>query len=304
MSNDLICVEWGTAQLRARRISRDGCVRDTHVESVRLADIDRSHIVGRIEALRSRWPDVSTPILLSGMIGSAMGWCDVPRVDCPASPAAIAAAAVRTAVGGADAVFLPGLACTSRFGDPDVLRGEEVPAVGALSRSGGKAGLILSVPGMHGKWLVHDGARIVQFHTAMTVELYHALADRSVLAPMMSGPVRLAAAFGAGVASGAGGGGLARLLFAARSRAQSGQLASDDTASYLWGVLIGADVRENLPLLAGGRCLVLGAAEVAPLFAAAIRQLGGDAELGIGDEISALGFLNLAALLHEEGTMA
>jgi 2-dehydro-3-deoxygalactonokinase len=43
---------------------------------------------------------------------------------------------------------------------------------------------------------------------------------------------------------------------------------------------------------------------VAPLFAAAIRQLGGAAELGDSTELTAAGFLRLAALLRVKGMFA
>jgi 2-dehydro-3-deoxygalactonokinase len=51
-------------------------------------------------------------------------------------------------------------------------------------------------------------------------------------------------------------------------------------------------------------CLIAGAPVVASLFAAAIRQLGGAAELGDGDRLTAAGFLRLAALLRAKGMFA
>jgi 2-dehydro-3-deoxygalactonokinase len=304
VSEDLIAVEWGTTQMRARLLRRDGETLDTQVETVRLVDLDREGIVEHVDRLRARWHQPHGPLLLSGMIGSAMGWEEIARVDCPAGPQAIADGAVTGRIGDHAVVFLPGLACEQRFGDPDVLRGEEVAAIGALEQSGGRAGLFLSVPGMHGKWLAHDGAKITQFHTSMTVELYRALAERSVLAPLMAAEPSEGAAFRAGVKRGAEGGGLARLLFAARSNVPAGRMRAGDAASFLWGVVIGSDARENLPLAPGATCLVAGAPMVAPLFAAAIRQLGGAAELGDSEELTAAGFLRLAAILRAKGVFA
>jgi 2-dehydro-3-deoxygalactonokinase len=304
MSDDLIAVEWGTAQLRARRLQHDGHALDTQVETVRLADLGRAGIVEQVDRLRARWPDVRGPLLLSGMIGSAMGWAEIARVDCPAGPDAIVDGAAAGSIGNHAVIFLPGLACEQRFGDPDVLRGEEVAAIGALEHARGQAGLLLLVPGMHGKWLTHDGATVTQFHTSMTVELYRVLADRSVLAPLMAAEPCEGAAFRAGVARGAEGGGLGRLLFAARSAVQAGRMPAGDAASFLWGVLIGADVRENVPLAPGTTCLVAGAPAVAALFAAAIRHLGGAAEVGDSDALTAAGFVRLAALLRAKGMFA
>jgi len=304
VSEDLIAVEWGTAQLRARLLRRDGETLDTQVETVRLADLDRDGIVEHVDRLRARWPDSHGPLLLSGMIGSAMGWEEIARLNCPAGPEAVADGAVAGRIGDHAVLFLPGLACEQRFSDPDVLRGEEVAAIGALEQSGGRAGLFLSVPGMHGKWLAHDGAQVTQFHTSMTVELYRVLAERSVLAPLMAAEPEEGAAFLAGVARGAEGGGLARLLFAARSNVQAGRMEAGDAASFLWGVVIGSDVRENLPLAPGAACLVAGAPMVASLFAAAMRQLGGAAEIADNDRLTAAGFLRLAAFLRAKGMFA
>lgn len=304
MTDDLIAVEWSTAQVRARRLRRDGHTLDTQVETVRLADLGRAEIVEQVDRLRARWPDVRGPLLLSGMIGSAMGWEEIARVDCPASPDAIVDGAAARSIGGHAVIFLPGLACKQRFGDPDVLRGEEVAAIGALEHARGRAGLLLLVPGMHGKWLTHDGVRVTQFHTSMTVELYRVLAERSVLAPLMAAEPSEGTAFRDGVARGADGGGLGRLLFTARSAVQAGRMAASDAASFLWGVLIGADVRENLSLAPGTACQVAGAPAVAPLFAAAIRQLGGAAEVGDNDALTAAGFVRLAALLRAKGMFA
>lgn len=299
-----IGVEWGTTRLRARLFDRDGRTLGAHEEHIRLSDLDRAGIAERVGGLRARWPDSIGPILLSGMIGSAMGWQEVSRVDCPAGPDAIAAGALRSSIGGHDVVFLPGLACRSRFDDPDVLRGEEVAAVGALAEAGSRAGLMLSVPGMHGKWLTHVGGKIAHFHTSMTVELYRVLAERSILAPLMAATPHDDEAFRTGVVRGAEGGGLGRLLFTARSAVQAGEMDAGDAVSFLWGVLIGADVRENLPLPADATCLVVGESEIAALFAAAIRHLGGKAEVGDADQLTATGFRHLAALTRTRGVSA
>lgn len=293
----LICVEWGTAQLRARLLDRSGATLGIHTEAVRLADLDRDAISERIEALSARWPEAAAPMLLSGMIGSAMGWQEVPRVQCPAAADEIAGGAVAGRIGTQDVTFLPGLICQSRFGDPDVMRGEEVVALGAMVESDGRDGVLLSVPGMHGKWLTHDSTAITQFHTSMTVELHRALANHSVLAPLMTGTPKVGAAFRGGVVQGADGGGLGRLLFAVRSRVQTGQLSAEEAPSFLFGILIGADVRENLPLAAGAQCVVAGANDVAPLFVDAIRHLGGEAMLADADRLTAAGFVRLANLL-------
>lgn len=297
-----IGVEWGTARLRARLFEAEGKTLACQEESVKLADLDRDAIAERIARLAAAWPEVAAGgMLLSGMIGSAMGWADVPRVPCPMTPDMLAAHAVRDRIGDQPVTFLPGLSCRSRFGDADVMRGEELAAVGALASLGGRPATLLSVPGMHGKWLRLGNGAVRDFHSSMTVELHRAIAQGTVLTPLMQAPVAAASeAFRCGVARAAEGVGLARLLFSARSQVQAGEMDADAASAYLSGVLIGADVCDGAADT-GGRCLVIGAPEVAPLFAQALELFDVTAEVLDDQAVTAAGFHHLAALLGETG---
>lgn len=289
-----VAIEWGTARLRARLISADGQTLDEMSETVRLSALQRTGIAERIAGIRSRWPDAEGPFLLTGMIGSAQGWIEVPHIACPAGPQQIAANTVRSTIARIDVAIVPGLRCLSRFGDPDMLRGEEVAAIGLLSDAAlPDRALLVSVSGMHGKWIELAGG-IAGFHTSITVEIYRALAAQSILAPLMAGAAKPGDAFRRGVELGAAGGGLGRLLFSARTSASANTLRPEDAASYLWGILIGADVRENLGGAVGHRqCYVTGADDVAPLFVAALRYMGVMATLLDTDAVTARGFCRL-----------
>lgn len=295
-----IAVEWGTAAIAARLIAADGTLLDTVRESIRLTDLDPRQRIERLRAFRTRWPAGSGPILLAGMIGSPMGIATVEQSPCPADPAAIGRAARQMSVDGLDLVILPGLSSASPDGARDVLRGEEVAAAGLIAGGGNGARRLVSVPGMHGKWLTIVDGWIEHFHTAMTVELYRALADRSILGPLMQAPGEDGPAFRAGVERGAAGGALTRLLFCARAAVLAGTLAEGEAASHLWGILIGADVADAL---SGARDLphhVAGAAEVAPLFHAALAHLGAATVLEDGDALAARGFAHLRATMTRE----
>ncbi len=140
---------------------------------------------------------------------------------------------------------------------------------------------------MHGKWLELATGRVTGFHTSMTVELFRILAAKSILAPLMAGTPEAGDAFRRGVERGAEGGGLGRLLFSARTGVMAARLTPEEATSYLWGILIGADVRENLDDDAEGNaarpCYVSGAQDVAPLFVAALAHMGVAATLIDGD---------------------
>ncbi|UIJ46483.1 2-dehydro-3-deoxygalactonokinase [Sphingomonas cannabina] len=296
-----IAVEWGTVRLSARLLGTDGRIHDEHREDIRLADLDRGGMARRLAELRARWPEAAPELWLAGMIGSQIGWELVPQHPCPATPKAIVRGARVVRIGEVPALILPGLSCTSRFDDHDVLRGEEVAAAGLLQEIGSDA-LLLSVPGQHGKWIELTDGAVARFHTSMTVELHRVLAQGSILAPLMQAPPQDGEPFRLGVARAAEGGGLGRLLFSARSAVLARRFSEADAGAYLWGLLIGADVRENLAFAATRRlpCFVTGAPEVAPLFVAAIEQLGLAAELLDDRRLSAAGFSTLRRIHAEQ----
>lgn len=293
-----IAVEWGTARLTARWIGADGMLLAEHGEDIRLSELGDVEIAGRLAALRVRWPEAAPELWLAGMIATRIGDGPLPWQACPATPEAIARGARTVVLGdGVVARILPGLSCTSRFGDHDVLRGEEVAAVGALARLRSDA-LLLSVPGQHGKWIELADSAALRFHTSMTVELHRVLSEGSILAPLMQAPPADGDAFRRGIARAADGGGLGRLLFSARGAVLARSLSEAEAGAYLWGLLIGADVRENLAVAGASErpCVVTGSPDVAPLFAAAIRALGTPAELLDGAALSVAGFSALRQL--------
>ena len=294
MTLEFVAVDWGTARITARIVGAEAAPPAWR-ETVRLSDLDTGGIAARVEALAAMWPEAAANgIVLSGMIGSAIGWREVPRVECPADADAIAAGAWHGAIGRRAVTILPGLACRSRFGDADVLRGEEVPAIGALSLLEGSPAQFLSVPGMHGKWIRLQERRVRDFHTAMTVELHDALATRTILSPLMTSPAHDSDAFRAGVKRGASGA-LARHLFATRAAVQAGSIAEDAAHGFLWGILIGADAADAV--IPGEPCLIAGVPEVAGLYAAAIETLGGKPRQFEGEALSEKGYLVLAPKL-------
>jgi 2-dehydro-3-deoxygalactonokinase len=123
------------------------------------------------------------PAVLSGMVGSSIGWQEVPYLKCPARPrpSRIRPCGLkrwprhRHPAG----PFLRG-----KSGAPDVMRGEETQILGALHLHPNltKGRHLLLLPGTHTKWvLVADGA-VTQFQTALSGELFELLRRHSVLA--------------------------------------------------------------------------------------------------------------------------
>ena len=177
-----IAGDWGTSRLRlylcdaagqvlARTQGAGAAVPDCAGRfAAAVADWDRAH--GRL------------PAVLGGMVGSTIGWKEVPYLECPARPQAIAGAALRFAADGRAIAIAPGLKCTNPVGAPDVMRGEEVQILGALRLHPelARGGHLLCMPGTHVKWVqLRDGA-VGRFQTALSGELFELLAGHSVLA--------------------------------------------------------------------------------------------------------------------------
>jgi len=89
-----IAGDWGTSRLRLYLCDEDGHVlARAEGEGASVRDC-----AGRFAAAVEPWDKAHGPLpaLLSGMVGSTIGWREVPYLKCPAKPAAIAANPVLT----------------------------------------------------------------------------------------------------------------------------------------------------------------------------------------------------------------
>jgi len=243
-----IAGDWGTSRLRLYLCDPAGnVIARGEGEGASVADC-----AGRFAAAVAAWDKAHgvLPAVLAGMVGSSIGWREVPYLKCPAKPSAIADAALRFEADGRAIAILPGLSCRGKTGAPDVLRGEETQLLGALrlhpQLTRGRH--LLCLPGTHTKWVaVTDGA-VSQFQTALTGELFELLRRHSVLARDSGDVDGQSAAFALGLDSARQKADLLHLLFSARSRAVTGDMAKQDAASYLSGMVLGKDVATALAL--------------------------------------------------------
>lgn len=249
----LIAVDWGTTSFRAYLVTADGAVADRRATSdgiLSVADNAFSPVLGKAVA-DWRQEHGSLSILMSGMIGSRQGWREAAYLRCPATADEIAANLLRfedSALG--TLAIVPGL-INHPEGRPDVMRGEETQIVGALQSMGGRFRTFV-LPGTHAKWVGVDGGAISDFRTYMTGEVFAALKGHTILGRTMSTDTRhVADAFARGVGFGAAkgrAGDLLNRIFSARTLGLTGELAADDTASYLSGLLIGAEIASADPV--------------------------------------------------------
>jgi 2-dehydro-3-deoxygalactonokinase len=272
MAAALLVGDWGSTHLRAWTICRAGEVVARAALPLgvnRLAPGEAAHRFD--DDVRPSLGAEALPALLCGAIGSNVGWRAVPYVDCPAGLDEIAAGvcAVRE-----DVWIVPGLRCEGLGGACDVLRGEETKAIGwlGLSPDHRRGRHLVCQPGTHPKWLVVEDGRVARFLSAFTGELFAVLSQHSIL--RNDGQAHDAAAFAAGLAAAAEGDAVLNRLYTARSRVAGGGAPPDTTASYLSGLLIGAEVAATPRLLGleGEGVVLLGDKAACERYATALNR--------------------------------
>ncbi|MDG3439951.1 2-dehydro-3-deoxygalactonokinase [Nitrospirillum amazonense] len=302
-----IAGDWGTSNLRLSLVDADGAVLDTRTgpgaaavpaggfpDTVRglLADWDAAH--GRL------------PLLLCGMVGSTLGWVEVPYAAAPAGAGEIAGHLHRIDLpfegeGGRPVYVAPGVKGTNLQGAPDVMRGEETQVLGALITHPDLAtgDHLLCLPGTHSKWVDLSDGRITGFTTAMSGEIYALLSKHSTLA---RGAADWDGAPDAGFRQGLArvaeaGADVLHLLFETRARQMAGLLSPKDALGFLSGLVIGGDVAATLARHralgrpAPTRVVLVGAPALNTLYTLALASHGVTALALNGAEQSTAGLL-------------
>jgi 2-dehydro-3-deoxygalactonokinase len=264
-----IAVDWGTTNRRAYALNRAGEVEETIEDGLGIMRVPAGGFGEAVTELRRRLGD--RPMLLAGMIGSNRGWQEAPYISCPAGAGEIAANILWVEPGRTGIV--PG-ACWADGREADVMRGEEVQALGALGALPPDA--LICHPGTHSKWIVMQGGRIARFRTLMTGETFGLLKAHSILGPQLQEEAAPDAAFERGVAEALAGAEPLAGLFGIRARHLLGR-GKENGASYASGLLIGADLRAGLRLHAGEPIGLVGRSDLRALYAAALAQAGFEA---------------------------
>ncbi len=261
----LISVDWGTTSLRLKALDETGGVIAARASARGILNCGEDRFAevlgGELAALlggpvmRGDGGFPALPVLMSGMIGSRQGWQEAPYLRCPAAPGDIADGLLKVAASsdGLEALdirIVPGIDTMGGAdgSGPDVMRGEETQVLGAMILEGLSEGVFL-IPGTHSKHIVVENGRITGFRTFMTGEVYAALLDHTILGRLAGGRDHDVDGFARGVAAaraaheaGAGSGDFLNLIFSARTRVLTGGLDEAAVASYLSGLLIGAEL--------------------------------------------------------------
>ncbi|WP_197748341.1 2-dehydro-3-deoxygalactonokinase [Mycolicibacterium sediminis] len=252
----LVALDWGTTSLRAWLLGAGGEViagrRRTRglLSMSRLSTDERAaeyeRVFGEVCGDWHRdWPGL--PSLACGMVGSAGGWRDAGYRNVPTDLAIGASDLIEVPHPGGVLHLVPGLRIPSRDDSPgDVLRGEECQLIGALDLMGLEPStLVFILPGTHTKWVRVEDRQVLSFATAMTGELFGLLIHHGLLARTSELGTRDDDAFARGLA--AADRGLPTELFGGRALVLDGLLDAAALPDYLSGVLIGDEIRHQLP---------------------------------------------------------
>lgn len=302
----LVALDWGTTTFRAWLLDGTGSVLD----DVRTAD-GALTISERPDSARARalafehtferlcrsWLEEhpGVPVLCAGMAGSNHGWAEAGYLDVPAELGELAEHLTVVPAGDSVVHLVPGL----RVGgpEPDVMRGEEVQLVGALTGAAARPATVV-LPGTHSKWVRLDGTRVSGFTTAMTGELYGLLMGDSILARLATGEpgTEVTEAFTRGLDADEARGderGPAALLFTARPLVLAGRLGPAEVADYVSGLLIGSEVRHLLRDTPAGVVALCGPPATEHRYRFALER-GGATVRTVGEDAAARGLWGVA----------
>jgi 2-dehydro-3-deoxygalactonokinase len=238
-SRRLLGIDWGTSNRRAYLVDAAGtCLAERADDQGMLAARpDFAGSLAQLLAALDVGPD--TPVVASGMVGSAQGWREVPYLDIDVPLEALPDHLFRIddPRAGRPCLIVPGYA--QRGGHVDVMRGEETQLLGAVALGRRDGWFVL--PGTHSKWVLLEDGAVRRIATFMTGELFATLSAHGTLAPLMAQDLDDDAAFAAGLDEARRGAPLSNALFGVRARVVTGAMPAAHARSFVSGLLVGAE---------------------------------------------------------------
>jgi 2-dehydro-3-deoxygalactonokinase len=268
IGKQLLGIDWGTSNRRAYLLERGGRCLAQHQDGQGMLAVGKD-FAGSLAALRRQMdiaPDV--PTIMSGMVGSASGWQEVPYLDTSVALADLPAhlAPVQDAPG---SFIVPGYC--QRHDGVDVMRGEETQLLGALALGLTDGWLVL--PGTHSKWVFLRNGKVDQLATYMTGELFAMLAAGGTLSALMGPGEDHPPAFTAGMDEAQRGKPLSHSLFGARARVVAREMPASHARSFVSGLLIGTEF-EAARRQAGTAISIIASAALSERYALAAAHFG------------------------------
>lgn len=195
-SNTLLCCDWGSSSLRLSLVRlEDQVILHSHNQAAGIAQTFRDwrQAKGRsrpdhyFSVLRravdqlskeSGYPLDRTPILISGMASSSIGIKELPYATLPFD--LNGGHIVMEQFEPSDGLPHPVWLISGVRSEQDVMRGEEIQAIGLARLLGSENGVYI-LPGTHSKHILIENDRILDFKTYMTGELFQATSRHTML---------------------------------------------------------------------------------------------------------------------------
>jgi 2-dehydro-3-deoxygalactonokinase len=302
----VISVDWGLSSLRCRLVDRGGAIIASRQSSTGVRAVAHRDFRAALLTVIGDWVEAHSglPVLLSGMVGSRLGWVEAPYVACPAGLDEIVGALLPLDVAGLPRSFIvPGVkllvADRTDIKRADIMRGEECEVLGCLADPSSRASLYIA-PGTHSKWIAVEQDRITSFTTMMTGELFSLLSSESSLAEMVSGAAVDDDSFLAGLQLARQAyttGGILPLLFRIRADGVLGRRSPPQSRGLLSGMLIGSELAYALAerALHGSDPVIVGDDQLAALYRRALSQAFGRSSRRGPSGAASLGHLAIAS---------
>ena len=301
MTPVLLALDWGTSSLRGYAMASDGSVISQRAQTLGIMYVADGDFPGALRQFCGDWLDdaPAAALIASGMIGSKQGWREAPYCPCPTNAASIAASIIAVnSVGGRTLRIVPGVSQVDIASDvPDVMRGEETQIIGAVPDAGTH---LVVLPGTHSKWASVNNGVIEHFSSWMTGEVYAALTGHTILGRL----IRTDAphddeAFARGVRYGFDEPAqLLSRIFSARTLGLFERLEPAALASYLSGMLIGAEIGGATGMSGEpAGVLLLGSKPLTDRYRSACSVVGLTASIG-SESSAAHGLYRLARAAH------
>lgn len=296
-----VAVDWGTSSFRLWVLSRNAGVLAERRSGQGMSTLAPGEFEGVLAThLNDAGVPGDVPVIICGMAGAAQGWKDAGYLDLPASLSGIADRAIAVASADHEVRILPGLAQRDAV-FPDVMRGEETLLLGAGLTSNLSGTVCL--PGTHSKWVRISDGSIIEFHTAMTGEMFSLLAHDSTLShfigsaesfdpedqafelafrEMIENPARILNA-----------------LFSIRAAPLLGTARAQQMPARLSGLMIGLEIA-GMRGFVQGKLTLISDGELAKTYARAFTLAGLDFEVHESEKMVRAGLYSAAMALWPE----
>jgi 2-dehydro-3-deoxygalactonokinase len=302
VSVDWIAVDWGTSNLRAWAIGRDGGIVHEASSASGMAKLAREEFEPALLNLIGDWLPAGRRTLVAacGMVGARQGWIEVPYNEAPCPPAsAQSARAPQTKDARLDVRIIAGV---MQREPADVMRGEETQIAGLLQETPDFDGVIC-MPGTHTKWVRVKGGQIVEFKSCMTGEVFGLLAAHSVLRFSVGGDGWDDSEYtGAVRAALAQPEGFAGALFSIRASSLIAGLTQAAANARLSGLVIGTELAATRSYWSNGAVSMIDNGRQAALYAAALKIAGTAAALLPAQDVTLAGLRAAHANFVKETT--